>query len=332
MNTSDYSDAQSHPRIIRILLILVALTASLSILYALQYYVGGPFRLGVVSQVLDLATNPNTTLVAGGLEDGSIRMWDTANNWEYKSIDVHNGPVTGVMFSPDGITLISVGNEGTVIIYDVASGQVIYNINASNLPINDASLSNDGSVMATIGDDKFVRVIDIVSGQITQMIGPIENATKAVAISADGKKVAAGIGANIQIWDTLDGAELQKLTGKWEDETVREDWLGHTADVSALVFSPDDTLLVSGSDDTSVIFWELATGEVKWTGENHFASITKLVFTQDGSSVLSSSADYKSRIFRVPGGKSSDTFVGHLSAVNTIAPGRAAGYVDNRRR
>jgi polar amino acid transport system permease protein len=321
MNISGYSDAQAHPRIIRILLILVAITASLSILYALQYYVGGPFRLGVVSQVLDLATNPNTTLVAGGLEDGSIRLWDTANNWESKSIDLHSGPVNGVIFSPDGKTLISVGNDGTVKICDVGSGQIIQDINASNLPINDASLSNDGSILVTIGDDMFVRVIDTVSGQITQMIGPIDNATKAVAISSAGNKVATGIGAEIQIWDTRDGAELQKLTGQWEDEAVQEDWLGHSEDVSALLFSPDDTLLVSGSDDTIVYYWELETGEVKWASANHFASITKLVFTPDGSSILSSSADFKSRIFRVPGGKSSDTFVGHLSAVNTIALG-----------
>jgi len=321
MNSTGDSGAKSRPRIIRILLILIALTASLSILYALQYYAGSPVRLGVVSPVLDLATNPNTPIVAGGIEDGSIRLWDTTNNWELRAIDLHDGPISRVIFSPDGKTLISVGYDGAVKIQDVSSGQVIHDINASDLPINDASLSEDGSVLATIGDDGVVRVIDIASGQITRMIGPIDGAAKAVAVSSDGIQVATAIGTDIQIWDTRDGAELQKLTGSWEDEARQEDWLGHSGDVTALVFSPDDTLLVSGSDDTNVNFWDLETGEVKWTGENHFASITKLVFTPDGESVLSSSADYKSRIFRVPGGKSSDTFVGHLSAVNSIAPG-----------
>lgn len=321
MNSSGDSGAKSHPRIIRILLILIALTAVLSLLYALQYYAGSPFRLGVVSQVFDVTTNPNTPIVAGGIEDGSILLWDTTKNWELKAIDLHNGPISRVIFSPDGKSLISVGHDGAVKMQDVTSGRVIHDINASNLPINDASLSADGSVLATIGDDEIVRVIDIVSGEITRMIGPIGGATKAVAVSSDGTQVAIGIGADIQIFDSTDGAELQKLSGRWEDEAVQEEWLGHREDVTALVFSPDDTLLVSGSDDTIVIFWDLEIGEVKWAGENHFASITKLVFTPDGKSVLSSSADYKSRIFRVPGGKSSDTFVGHLSAVSAIAPG-----------
>ncbi|MFC1879301.1 ABC transporter permease subunit [Chloroflexota bacterium] len=321
MNSSGDSGAKPHPRIIRILLILVAITAGLSFIYALQYYAGSPMRLGVVSQVLDLATNPNTPIVAGAIEDGSIRLWDTSKDWELKAIDAHDGPASGVIFSPDGRTLISVGHDGAVKIIDLSSGQVIHDINASNLPINDADLSANGSVLTTIGDDEIVRVIDITSGQITQMIGPVSGAARAVAVNASGTQVAASVGADIQIWDTRDGAELQKLTGSWEDQAAQEDWLGHDEDITALVFSPDDTLLVSGSDDTSINFWDLETGEVKWTGENHFASITKLVFTPDGGSVLSSSADYKSRIFRVPGGKSSDTFVGHLSSVNAIALG-----------
>jgi polar amino acid transport system permease protein len=321
MNISGDTGVRSHPRIIKTLLILVAITAGLSILYALQYYAGSPFRLSVVSQVFDLDTNPNTPIIAGAIEDGSVRLWNTANSWELRSIDLHNGAVNRVRFLPDGKLLVSVGKDGTVKIQDISSGQIIHDINASNLPINDVSLSGDGSVLATIGDDEFVRVIDVASGQITQMIGPVTNATKAVAVSTDGSKVAAGVDADIQIWDARDGSELQMLIGKWEDETVQEEWSGHSEDVTALVFSPDDTLLVSGGDDTIINFWDLETGEVRWVGENHFASITKLVFTADGQSVLSSSADYKSRIFRVPGGKSSDTFVGHLSAVNTIAPG-----------
>ena len=321
MNSSGDSGTKSYPRIIRILLILVGLTAGLSILYALQYYAGSPFRLGVVSQVNDLDSNTKKSLVAGGIEDGTVRIWDTQNNWELLSIDSHRGPVSSVNFSPDGTTLYSAGNDGAVNILDVSSGQVIESLNISDMPLNDASLSANGLVLATVGEDGIVRVIDTGSGQITQFIGPIEGATKAIAVSSDGAQVAAAVGSEIQIWNAQTGEEVQRLTGSWVDEAVQDDWLGHLEDITTLVFSPDGTLIASGSDDTIVAFWDLESGLVVWTGENHFASITKLVFNPDGKSVLSSSADFKSRIFRVPGGKSSDTFVGHLSAVNAIALG-----------
>jgi len=321
MNSSGDSEAQSHPKTIRWLLILIAITAGLSILYALQYYAGSPFHLGVVSQVYDLDTNPNTSLIAGGIEDGTVRLWDTQNNWVLRSFDAHIGPVSSVIFSPDGTTLISAGHDGTVHILDVSSGQVDKIIKISDMPLNDASLSADGSILTTVDDGGVVQVIDLQSGQIIQSIGPTDGVSNSVAVNSNGTLVAAGVGTEIQIWDAHSGQEVQRLVGKWEDEAVQEDWMGHVEDVTTLVFSPDDTLLASGSDDTSVAFWELESGEVQWTGENHFASVTKLVFAPDGKTILSSSADYKSRIFRVPGGKSSDTFVGHMSAVNTVALG-----------
>jgi polar amino acid transport system permease protein len=144
-----------------------------------------------------------------------------------------------------------------------------------------------------------------------------------VAISADGSLVAAGDGADIQIWDARTGQGVQRLEGYWEDET-QEQWLGHQEAVTSLVFSPDNQLLVSGSADKIITFWDLESGEVNWLGEGHFAAIEDLVFDQDGKNVHSASADFKAKIWRVPGGKSTDTFVGHLSGVNTVANGPQA--------
>jgi len=45
----------------RILCLLIALTAGLSLLYGVQYYAGGPLRLAVTSEVYDLALSPDGT-------------------------------------------------------------------------------------------------------------------------------------------------------------------------------------------------------------------------------------------------------------------------------
>jgi len=83
-------------------------------------------------------------------------------------------------------------------------------------------------------------------------------------------------------------------------------------------------VLVSGSADKTIVFWEVESGEVKATGEGHFAAISKLVFNQGGDTVLSGSADAKAKTWRVTGGKVTGTFVGHLSAVNGVAFGPGA--------
>ncbi len=320
MNSSSESTTQPIPKPLRLLLVLVAITASLSLLYAIQYYAGGPIRLKVVSRVYDLALSPDKSLIAAGVEDGTIRLWDLNKDWLMQSLTGHSEAVTSVDFTPDGDTLISAGRDGTLRIWDVSNQQETNLLEASEKPINQASMALDGSIVATIGEDGIVRVFDVESGQIIQSIGPSEGTKLAVAVNADGSLVAAGDGAEIQIWDTQTGERILKLEGYWEDET-QEQWLGHQKAVTSLVFSPDDQLLVSGSADKVITFWDLETGEARFLGEGHFATINELVFDQDGKNVHSASADFKAKIWRVPGGKSSDTFVGHLSGVNTVANG-----------
>ena len=320
MNSSGESLVQPLPKPVRLLLILVAITIGLSLLYAIQYYAGGPIQLGVVSRVYDLALSPDKSLVAAGVDDGTVRLWDTKNDWEMQSLTGHSEAVTSVDFTPDGATLISVGGDGTLRFWDVTSLQIRNSQEISDKPLNQASLALDGSLMATIGDDGIVRVFDVESGQMIQSIGPNEGTRLAVAVNADGSLVAAGDGANVQIWDARTGESIQRLEGYWEDET-QEQWLGHEKEVTALVFSPDGQLLVSGSADKTITFWELETGEAPWMGEGHFSTINELIFDEEGKDVHSASADFKSKIWRVPGGKSSETFVGHLSGVNTVALG-----------
>ena len=321
VNLSGDSVVQSRPRALRLALILMAITVGLSLIYAIQYYAGGPIQLPVVSQVHDLALSPSNSLVAAGVNDGTVRLWDVQSDWATRILSGHRGPVVSIDFAPAGSALISAGHDGEVRLWNVASGQVDQVLEVGGKALNDAALAADGSVLATVGEDGIVRVFDAVSGQMIQSIGPNENTKLGVALSSDGTLVAAGDGADIQVWDAHTGQAVQRLAGYWEDETTQEQWLGHTEEVTALAFSPDDQLLASGSKDKTIAFWELESGQVRWTGEGHFAVITDLVFNQEGNAVLSSSADYKARNWRVPGGRSSDTYVGHLSAVNAVALG-----------
>jgi WD40 repeat protein len=36
---------------------------------------------------------------------------------------------------------------------------------------------------------------------------------------------------------------------------------GHKLDIGALVFTPDNRFLISGSNDTTIKFWDLKTGQ-----------------------------------------------------------------------
>jgi len=327
---TDNSTVQAQQKAVRLLLVLVAITAVFSLLYAVQYYVNGPLRLPVVSQIYDLTASPGTGLIAAGAQDGEVYVWEPSANWAVRVLAGHTGPVIGVAFTPDGKTLISAGQDGTVRLWDVASGQIQKLLEAGGGLLTNLSLSADGSTVATVDEDGMVRVWDVASGDAVQAIGPNANTKHAVALSSDGALVATDDGVNIQIWNTQTGEPAEKLISHCEDETIasqeacakaEKNWLGHTKAVTALAYSHDGQYLASGGADTAIMFWNVESGEVEWPAEGHWATVTRLLWNPDGKTVLSGGKDSKARSLRIPGGKSTALYEGHLNTVSGVAFG-----------
>lgn len=327
MRTLNRSTLQPHSKATRLLCLLVALTAGLSLLYSIQYYIGGPLRLAVTNEVYDLATSSNSELVAVGTRDGTIRLWNVAGGWTTRTLSGHDGPVVGVAFVPSSATLFSAGRDGTIRLWDTTSGQMLKKLNTGGEPLNDLALAADGSILATIGEDGIVHVWDATTGQALQSIGPDEKAKLAVALSADGTLVAAGDGENIQIWDARTGEPLQRLEGRWEDEKAQKNWLGHEKEVTALAFSAAGVYLASGGAEGSTLIWDIEKGEVAWKAKGHLAGVSDIEFDTTGKYVLSGGRDNMLRRWKVPGGKYAGLFKGHLGSVTGVAFGSTADTV-----
>ena len=337
MNADSSVVGQAPKKAVRLVLILVAVTSVLSLLYALLYFAGSPIRLPVVSEIYSLALSPDQTLVAVGAEDGVVRLWEVqatlntatsadfelteATPWAKRTLSAHKAPVIKVAFAPDGSELVSVGSDGQIIWWDTINGTTSRDLQIEGGPLNSADLSATASVLATIGRDGMVRVWDLATGEQIQSIGPGEDTKLVVAISADGGLVAAGDGPNIEVWDAQTGEPVQRLEGYWEDEESQDTWLGHDEEVTSLAFSPDGLYLASGSADTTIVFWDLETGETAWLSEGHWATVTTMVFQEDSGGLLSGGQDNKLRTLRIPGGKVTATYEGHLSTVNSVAFG-----------
>jgi polar amino acid transport system permease protein len=338
--------SKTPPRLVKAMWWLVGITAALSLLYAILYFLGVPVRLPVVSELHSLDLSPDGELAVAGAADGRVRIWDIPpaintsvgkeydvaeeEPWPVRTLAGPGGAVLAVGITPDGATLIAATADGLARVWNLADDTIVRELDLGAESLTGIALSADREVLATLAEDGVVRVWDVASGQEIQSFEAGGGPHEAVALNDDGTLVAAGEGNGAQVWNTETGELIHTLEGYCADGTgatqeackeADEDWLGHVKVVTALAFSPDSQLLATGSKDTTIVFWELESGEAAWSGVGHWATITTIVFNEPGDFVLTGGRDNNARTLRVAGAKSTAIYEGHLSAVNAVAHG-----------
>jgi WD40 repeat protein len=77
------------------------------------------YDLRLAAPVSCLAASADGGVVAAGLWNGDVQLFDARENRQSLKIEAHNGYVSAVQFSPDGALLATAGNDRTLNLFDV---------------------------------------------------------------------------------------------------------------------------------------------------------------------------------------------------------------------
>src|SRR4029077_14937785 len=117
--------------------------------------------------------------------------------------------------------------------------------------ISGVALSVDGRMLASRGEDRTIRVWEVSTGaERAQFADPGQGSswtgTQFLAFSSDGRLLATcgPEDTAVRVWDLAANKALPSLAG-------------HRGWVGAVEFAADGRTLVSGSQDTSCIAWDM---------------------------------------------------------------------------
>ncbi len=162
-------------------------------------------------------------------------------------------PISAVAFSPDGKTLAA-GGYHEVLIWDLQKATLSKRVGAGQIggTVGALAFLNDGHLAVGEGipyGSGAVRIFDVVTGQQTHSFEEPAEVVYCLAVSPDGKLLAAGgADAVARVWSI----EEKKLVATLEEHT---DW------ILGVSFSRDGKLLATTSADRNARIWDVTTWE-----------------------------------------------------------------------
>ncbi|XP_061624870.1 WD repeat and SOCS box-containing protein 2 [Phyllopteryx taeniolatus] len=203
--------------------------------------------------------NGDALLLATGLENGVIKMWNVLTGVSVLELQGHEGVVRNLIFPPNGtLTLVSSSRDKTLRVWDLAhKGKKVQVLSGHKDWISCCCVSSDCSMMATVG--RFDRMVCLWSLRsytyIRNLTGGAHKTLyllSACDFSPDGALLATAAfsGASwwIDLWDPYTAQKLATLTGYFEEYGQNQ--------ISSIQFSPSGLHLAIVTDDRALGIWE----------------------------------------------------------------------------
>jgi WD40 repeat protein len=238
-------------------------------------------------------TEDNRILACGTGLDNKLRLWDAGTGQQLSKLRDHRGLTQTVALSDNGKTLASGGNgNGIIFVSDEPFDEdsLKATLTGNTHGITALALSPAETTLASGGADGRIYLLDVDTGRELRIIRGPQSTITALTFFADGTHLFSGEeNGIIRRWDALTGREIQHYRGSFSAITALSfsrtgrflaigDKVGkirlfdfdaetenreiriftrHTRQITALIFSWNSDTLVSGSEDGTVLLWNI---------------------------------------------------------------------------
>ena len=208
------------------------------------------------ARIASLAAINGSALVAVGMVDGRVAVWNGRDAAPSLIVAPHPVKVLAVGSSADGRALWSVDREGLLVRIPFnpaveatspdAGPSSSRRLDLGAEHVVEAVFSSDAALIVTGGEHGELRVFDSASGTLRQQIRAHRTELQALAVRPGSSLVAsASAEADLRVWDMASGRETSAVDG--------------ALSLFALKFSPTDGTLAAGGVDRRLTLRNAAT-------------------------------------------------------------------------
>ncbi|XP_068767341.1 WD repeat and SOCS box-containing protein 2 isoform X2 [Struthio camelus] len=217
-------------------------------------------------------------ILATGLNDGQIKVWEVQTGHLLFSLLGHQDVVRDLSFAPNGsLILVSASRDKTLRVWDLSrDGRQVQVLVGHVQWVYCCSISPDCSMLCSAAGEKSVRATELAARTRAG------RSRAPVLLSARSLAQPSRRAPQALLWSMRSYALIRRLEG-------------HQSSVVSCDFSPDSALLVTASYDACVIMWDPYTGEqlrtlrhvplhsaLDYSSDVHTSSLRSVCFSPEG--------------------------------------------------
>lgn len=184
-------------------------------------------------------------LLFGATELGQLLVWEWQSESYILKQQSHYDGMNAIAYSPDGTKIITGADDGKIKIWDARSGFAIVTFSQHMAAVTALKFSQRGNVLFSASLDGSVRAWDLLRYRNFRTFTASRRVQfTSLAVDPSGELICAGSidDFDIHVWNVQSSQLVDRLSG-------------HEGPVSDLAFSPDGSLLASGSWDHTARLW-----------------------------------------------------------------------------
>lgn len=263
---------------------------------------------------LQFSTDGKVLYASGGqaAQSGEIRIWDVATEKLINTFEIHADTIESIAISPNNAKLLTASMDEYSAVIDLV------NLN-DDTPLDDQAewltqhvgrvLSTlyhpDGNYFVTGSEDKTLKVWDPETYTVLVNFDGNDDAVYSLAYGTRTEQIVSGSADNtVRSWRVT-----QDNNGNPRGAAVRT-FNGH----QGAVYSVDSgvwnnqEVVVSGSADSTVIIWDILSGNRRRTFNESTDAVYAVKISPDGTHVAAGSRDGKVRIWNIQENKLTKEF------------------------